>query len=139
MGTRSLIGRQKPDGVVDYAYCYMDGSPEWNGVLLASAPDQKGFTQRLIAAGEIDHIERDRTVVIVPQARPARRAANPEDYVNRATRDSDAEWCYLLRQGAWLVAYTLTDEDYRPLTGLDTVLLEREKEGKASVLTQAPG
>ena len=56
-----------------------------------------------------------------------------------ATRNSDAEECYLIRRGRWLVAYTLSEEEYQALRDLEDVLLEPDRQGEASVLTRPRG
>lgn len=77
----------------------MDGAPEWNGLLLASATQREEFAGRTLRAGEIDHIKRDQTIVPVKEPRPARYAGGAESYMMTATRNSDAEECYLIRRG----------------------------------------
>lgn len=53
MGTRSLIGLERPSGQVEYIYCHWDGYPSHNGAILNEHYPATQAVEALLALGDI--------------------------------------------------------------------------------------
>lgn len=57
MATRSRIGIENTDGTVTSIYCHNNGSPEWNGKMLAESYQDPEKVKALIALGDISSLD----------------------------------------------------------------------------------
>ncbi len=121
MSTRSLIGRETPNGI-EAIYCHWDGYPEHHGPILAGHYATERAVKALLALGDLDalgtklgrkHDARKRP--LDPKAKnwcvaygrdaggenTAATVHASEDAFLAGAREARTEYVYLFRSGRW--------------------------------------
>lgn len=142
MGTRSNIAYERPNGQVIVTYCYYDGYPSYNGVILNENYDTPKTAEELASQGYLSSLK--------PTLKDSLegRANHDEPMLYHSLHSYlndiqwDIEWIYIFRRGQWYVCegmevddnFKILDKDFiendfQPL--VDTIAKLRLKEVSA--------
>lgn len=126
MSTRSMIGRKNPDGTVTAVYCHHDGYPEYVGNMLLQYYNSTERCNALLCLGDISSLypalgdADDPALVKLGVTKAYNRDRGEElnfhtyrtdtEFLEKAWKDSDAEWVYLWTNNKWLFAPSCTRE-----------------------------
>lgn len=125
MNVGAMIGIEQPDGSVDYARLERGGEPQWAGALLASAREPLNFARRIIEAGEVVEIQRDRTLISDQRRTRSRRTCPGRvAFLELAVHTPGTDYCYLRRGRNWYCAATGKARTDRSLRDLQDMILE---------------
>lgn len=131
MGTRSRIGIEYPDGIIESVYCHWDGYPDHNGKILQESYTTIEKVLELLAQGDMSSLGANIGMKHSFDARPdddtctfykrdrgesdvdSIKHLNLDEYMKYLER-SDAEYVYLYRLQAWWV-WDMHEEHPEPL------------------------
>jgi len=142
MGTRSNIAYERPNGQVIVTYCYYDGYPSYNGVILNENYDTPKTAEELASQGYLSSLKPTLKDSLEGRANiePPQIYHSYHSYLNDI--QWDIEWIYIFRRGQWYVCegmevddnFKILDKDFiendfQPL--VDTIAKLRLKEVSA--------
>lgn len=142
MGTRSNIAYERPNGQVIVTYCYYDGYPSYNGVILNENYDTPKTAEELANQGYLSSLKPTLKDSLEGRANiePPQIYHSYHSYLNDI--QWDIEWIYIFRRGQWYVCegmevddnFKILDKDFiendfQPL--VDTIAKLRLKEVSA--------
>lgn len=126
MGTRSYIGFENKEGVVEASYCHWDGYVEGVGMELVKGYTSYERVKELVGKGGMSFVHTDINEINYYGDQPSEKYRNYQEYSDEMLSSSmfDIEYFYLFRKGEWYVVRKVEGsrkfESVKKLLGIDT-------------------
>ena len=134
MGTRSNIAYERPNGQVIVTYCYYDGYPSYNGVILNENYDTPKTAEELASQGYLSSLKPTLKDSLEGRANiePPQIYHSYHSYLNDI--QWDIEWIYIFRRGQWYVCEGMEVDDNFKI--LDKDFIENDFQPLWSVISK---